>query len=137
MIVVISGSREELRPLPGETDLQRKLNAKRQRWRATIMRGLEEVAEGFEVTEWRVGDCPHGVDDNVATRLTLQPLHVYRAKWHKHGSAAGPIRNREMLSRPRPADLLLAFPAKSSCGTLDTVRQAMERNIDVIVRWLL
>lgn len=137
MIVVVSGTREGVNPLPVEHFDYRRLNPIYTRWRALIMRDIEQIAEKFEVSEWRVGDCPTGVDANVATRLKLQPLHIYTAKWHRHGKDAGPIRNKEMLSRPRPAGLLLAFPAKSSRGTLNTVRQAMELNIDVIVRWLL
>jgi len=52
--------------------------------------------------------------NGVATR-------VFLPDWDKHGKAAGPIRNREMLKEARPA-LLVAFPGGR--GTADCTRQA-------------
>lgn len=53
---------------------------------------------------------------------------TYAADWKKHGKAAGPIRNREMLDVGRP-DLVLAFPGGR--GTADMVRQAESRSVPV------
>jgi hypothetical protein len=48
-------------------------------------------------------------------------LHEFPADWNKHGKAAGPIRNQQMLDEGRP-DLLLAFPGGR--GTQDMLRRA-------------
>lgn len=72
----------------------------------------------------RVGDAD-GVDEIVyrwllerESELSGVTWHRYRADWDRHGGAAGPIRNREMLHgnavmelhRDALADALLAFP---------------------------
>lgn len=53
------------------------------------------------------------------------------ADWAKHGKAAGPIRNREMLDQ-KP-DLVIAFHPnlEGSKGTKDTVTEAWRRGIPV------
>lgn len=50
------------------------------------------------------------------------------ANWKKHGRAAGPIRNSEMLEKYKP-DLVIAFPGGK--GTMDTVRKAYSKGIEV------
>jgi len=61
-------------------------------------------------------------------------LHVgveekaYPANWKKHGRAAGPIRNSEMLEKEK-IDLVVAFPGGS--GTADMVKKAQEKGIEV------
>lgn len=55
-------------------------------------------------------------------------VHVHPADWAKHGNAAGPIRNRDMLERGKP-DLVVAFPGGK--GTADMVRQARASGIEV------
>lgn len=55
-------------------------------------------------------------------------FHGFKADWDKHGKAAGPIRNQEMLDRGRP-DLVLAFPGGR--GTEDMVKRAEAAGIPV------
>jgi len=50
------------------------------------------------------------------------------ANWQKHGRAAGPIRNQEMIDVGKP-DLLVAFPGGR--GTADMVRRARAAGIYV------
>lgn len=50
------------------------------------------------------------------------------ADWAKHGRAAGPIRNAEILERYQPA-AVIAFPGGR--GTADMVRKAKGRGIPV------
>lgn len=57
------------------------------------------------------------------------PFMTYRAHWHTHGKAAGPIRNQQMLDEGKP-DLVLAFPGHN--GTADMVRRAREAGVEVI-----
>jgi hypothetical protein len=45
----------------------------------------------------------------------------YPADWGKHGNAAGPIRNQQMLDKEKP-DLVLAFPG--GYGTQDMLKRA-------------
>lgn len=92
----------------------------------------------------RFGDCGSGVDVFVRDiAAELYGSHVlpiqYPARWDKEGLAAGPIRNRRMLTmwadKGRQdlgaiADLLIAFPGGK--GTADCVRQARELGIAVI-----
>ena len=53
----------------------------------------------------------------------------YPADWKKHGRAAGPIRNQQMLDEGKP-DLVVAFPGKT--GTADMVRRAKAAGVEVI-----
>ena len=54
----------------------------------------------------------------------------YPANWSKHGKAAGPIRNKQMLVEGKP-DMVIAFLAKNSRGTANMIKQANEANIPV------
>jgi hypothetical protein len=55
---------------------------------------------------------------------------VYHADWAKHGRAAGPIRNQQMLDDSKP-NLVVAFPGGR--GTADMVRRARAAGIEVIL----
>jgi len=57
------------------------------------------------------------------------PILRFPADWRRHGKAAGPIRNREMLLEGRP-DVVIAFPGGR--GTADMVRQAEAAGVPVI-----
>jgi hypothetical protein len=52
-----------------------------------------------------------------------------KADWGKHGKAAGPIRNQEMLERWTP-DVVIAFPGGR--GTADMITRARIKNVPVI-----
>lgn len=55
-------------------------------------------------------------------------LRIFPADWKKHGRAAGPIRNQQMLDEGRP-DLVIAFPGGR--GTADMVRRARAAGVRV------
>jgi predicted Rossmann-fold nucleotide-binding protein len=55
-------------------------------------------------------------------------IHTFQAEWAKHGRAAGPIRNQEMLEKGKP-ELVLAFPGGR--GTADMVRRAKLAGVPV------
>lgn len=59
-------------------------------------------------------------------------VRPYPAEWDQHGRAAGPIRNREMLSRERP-DVVFAFheDLEGSRGTKDMTRRAVDAGLPV------
>ena len=51
------------------------------------------------------------------------------ADWNKHGKAAGPIRNQEMLDKYHP-DIVVAF--KGGKGTQDMINKALKKGIIVL-----
>lgn len=57
------------------------------------------------------------------------PVVVCKANWKKHGKAAGPIRNREMLKMHQP-DYVVALPGGN--GTADMIRAAESAGVPVI-----
>jgi len=57
------------------------------------------------------------------------PSTTYNAEWAKHGKAAGPIRNAEMLAKFKP-DAVIAFPGGT--GTADMVAKARATGVRVI-----
>lgn len=79
-----------------------------------------------------VGDCPTGADLYARDWCAENNTHcrVFAADWKKHGRAAGPIRNREMVDQ-KP-DIVLAFFEGESRGTRNCVNQAAARGIKVI-----
>ena len=56
------------------------------------------------------------------------PTRAYPAEWDKFGSAAGPLRNQEMIDYEKP-DALVAFPGGR--GTADMVARAKVAGIPV------
>lgn len=52
------------------------------------------------------------------------------ANWDKHGKAAGPIRNGEMLDKAGSDAIVIAFPGGK--GTENCIKQAKERNMIVL-----
>lgn len=64
----------------------------------------------------------------LATRMGMQTEH-HPADWNRHGKAAGPIRNREMVAAT--ADVCLAFPIGDSPGTRGCMALAEQAGIPV------
>ena len=70
--------------------------------------------------------------DNLAEKYSLEykiPITIYKPEWEIYGKKAGPIRNTKIVD---DATHLLAFPAKDSVGTLDTINKATKKNIPII-----
>lgn len=86
------------------------------RWRTTIVHGA----------------CPTGADYMAAGYAFDEGFNVeaYPADWNKHGRAAGPIRNQQMVDLG--ADVCLAFPLGESRGTRHCMRAAEKAGIKVI-----
>lgn len=57
------------------------------------------------------------------------PVQQFKADWHRHGKAAGPMRNQDMLDIGRP-DLVVAF--EGGRGTADMVRRSKNANVEVM-----
>jgi YspA, cpYpsA-related SLOG family len=81
------------------------------------------------------GACPHGADAIAAAayadRTPGYHSEAHPAAWHRHGRAAGHLRNIEMVTLG--ADGCAAFLRGTSPGTTATIRQATAAGIPV---WL-
>lgn len=87
-------------------------------------RGADSLAEAWALD--------HGASDPVSEAGVV--LHHFPADWDRHGNAAGPIRNQQMLDEGAP-DAVIAFTTNlaRSRGTADMVRRARAAGIPV---WL-
>ena len=75
--------------------------------------------------------CARGAD-SLADQWAfahLIPVERYPADWRKHGKAAGPIRNAEMLHEGKP-DVVIAFPG--GVGTAHMVKIARAKGVQVL-----
>lgn len=70
---------------------------------------------------------------NIAREMGLR-VEPYPAEWDKHGHAAGPIRNQQMLDEGKPTEVH-AFHSdlKKSKGTKDMVRRARTAGLPVAI----
>lgn len=97
----------------------------------TLLQDLREVHDDLIVIH---GDAPKGADrlaDQVCIELGI-PVIREPADWNRHGKAAGPIRNRLMLTKHKP-DRVLAFRAAGkSNGTDDMIAIASEAQVHVV-----
>ncbi len=59
-------------------------------------------------------------------------VRVYPALWKKHGRAAGPMRNQQMLDEGKPSEVYAFRRAdKPSVGTRDMVQRARSAGVPV------
>jgi hypothetical protein len=86
---------------------------------------------GFEVSVVLSG-AARGADRLGEEWAALRgiPVERYPADWNRHGRAAGPIRNREMI---RHAEALLAIWDGASRGTADVIGAARQAGLQVYV----
>lgn len=84
---------------------------------------LEDVIRGWGTITTVIHGGARGADALAGqwAREHNIPSVVFPAEWEKHGRAAGPIRNEEMLREGDP-DLVVAFPGGR--GTADMVRRS-------------
>jgi hypothetical protein len=67
--------------------------------------------------------------EQFADEFHLKKL-IYKADWNKHGKAAGPLRNTDIVNS---SDVVFAFPDPNSRGTYDTIRKAEQKGIPTYV----
>ena len=94
---------------------------------------LDDIVDGFAGSNHVClieGGAPGA--DRIA-RLWAQArffeVQTFMADWNKHGKAAGPIRNQQMVDQ-KP-DYVAAFPLPDSRGTWDAIRRAESAGIPV------
>lgn len=83
---------------------------------ATLHHGGSRVAPDWIVSIW-------GHSHNV-------PVTTHVADWEKHGLAAGPICNQQMLEGIQSPKLVLAFPGGKA--TRDIVTRATKAGVEVV-----
>jgi len=85
----------------------------------------------FNITEVVSGDCK-GVDQLGIKYANVHKLKIscFPADWDKHQKAAGPLRNTQMANY---ADALIAIWDGYSVGTIDMIRKARQRGLEVYV----
>lgn len=87
---------------------------------------------GIVVTEVVSGGC-RGVDafgERWARERGIA-VRVFKPDWDRHGKAAGPIRNRQMIDYVGPSGALVAVWDGQSRGTADVIRQAQAAGLRV------
>lgn len=89
---------------------------------------LDRIRERLPITVVLSG-AARGADTDGADWATSRgiPVETYPADWDRHGRAAGPLRNQEMVDR---ADALVPFPGTS--GTADVTRRAHAAGLLVV-----
>jgi len=86
----------------------------------------DEVVSGGARGADRLGEkwaCANGIE-----------VTIYLPDWIKHGKAAGPIRNRDIISR---ATHVLAFPSHRGKGTQHSISLAKkDASKKLIINWI-
>jgi len=95
---------------------------------------IEHVLSIFDPRETTLihGACISGADriaDSVAHGLNWKKIEAYPADWAEHGRAAGPIRNKLMLTKGKP-DVVIVFPG--GAGTNNMMVQALKAKVHVL-----
>lgn len=96
---------------------------------------MKEVLDKYQIDEIIEGEARGA--DTLALLYGLKtniPVRRYPADWNKHGKAAGPIRNSQMLKEGKP-DLVVAFLYNDSRGTKNMVEQAKKAEVPVEEIW--
>lgn len=94
---------------------------------------LDAMDAHCEITEIIEGGARGA--DRLAVRWANDlriPVREFPADWDKHGKAAGPIRNSQMLREGMP-DMVVAFLAPNSRGTAHMISIAEKAGVPVKV----
>lgn len=94
---------------------------------------LNETLDKVAITTVIEGEA-RGADTLARQYAERRGLDVlpFPALWDKHGRAAGPIRNTQMLVEGKP-ELVIAFRGPNSKGTRDMINQAEKAGVPVHV----
>lgn len=79
--------------------------------------------------------CAHFAAEDMGMSEGDGTIRPYPADWITHGTAAGPLRNQQMIDvehqKREPIDICLAFPMPDSIGTWDMVERCLTNGIKV------
>lgn len=93
----------------------------------TVSRVLWELHDQYKFTTVVQGGARGA--DMLGKRWAFEnkfPCLEFAADWKKHGNAAGPIRNQEMLDESE-AEIVVAFPGGR--GTFDMIKRAKHKGV--------
>lgn len=142
MKILVCGGRDfgDLTPIPyvdGHRDHTHPLWDERRHQYTFVHRTLDALARAYSVEyschdNWLPSDIEivsggaSGADSAAEDWAVLNwtKYSVFKADWGKHGKAAGPIRNQQMLDEGKP-DLVIAFEGgKGTAGMLLLAKRA-------------
>jgi len=94
---------------------------------------LKETLDQYDISTIIEGEA-RGTDTLARRYGEEQGIHVspFPALWDKHGKAAGPIRNAQMLREGQP-ELVIAFRGENSRGTRNMIDQSRKAEVEVVV----
>lgn len=94
---------------------------------SSIQKFIEEENLDYSQIIILEGECPTGADSFAKEFANLHNilLEKYPADWKKYGKAAGPIRNKEMVTN---CDYCLAFWNYESKGTKSSIDYCKKLN---------
>lgn len=103
----------------------------------TLEQVLDDLSRDREFITEVIHGGAKGADEMAGDWASDHGASVRRfdAEWEEHGKAAGPIRNKRMLTEGQP-DLVVAFPdgpLRLTKGTLNMVTQSVAAGVDVVV----
>jgi hypothetical protein len=95
---------------------------------------IKTIVNGLKEGDVVIHGMARGADTIAGLLAEARKLEVleFPAQWDKHGKAAGPIRNKQMLDEGKP-DIVFAFYTNKSKsrGTKNMVKQARKAGIPV------
>jgi hypothetical protein len=95
---------------------------------------IQKVIDGLNDGDIVIHGCARGADSIAGYLAKKRGLTVleFPADWNKHGKAAGPIRNKQMLVEGKPNKVFAFYTDKSiSRGTKNMVKQARKAGLRV------
>ncbi len=99
---------------------------------SVVKRELDKFHQTRGISVLVHGDCIRSPD--ILADKWARQNRVYRvpvpAEWQKHGKAAGPIRNADLIAI---CDVLIAFWNGTSSGTRDIINQAKQTMTEIFV----